>query len=62
MMNKLIFKENISLRRKWKNLVKKAIGKANEFEIRESLKLYKKVDNNITEQQKSLNARSISPA
>ena len=45
------FLEKIS-RRKWKTLLKKAIGKANELEIRKSLKAYKKVDNNITEKEK----------
>ena len=45
------FKERISIR-KWKTLVKKAIAAANEKEIRESSKAYKKMINKIENGEK----------
>jgi hypothetical protein len=38
--------------RKWKTLVKKAIADANEKEIRESSKTYKKMENKIEDEEK----------
>ena len=45
------FKVRIPIR-KWKTLVKKAIADANEKEIRESSKTYKKMENKIEDEEK----------